>query len=466
MDQDTVWWTTVVFGPDDHTDLPRYQWIVAAIEQAIDARTVTYGQRLPAERTLAAALCVSRGTVVRAFEELTERGVVERIHGSGTFVRPRPGTPRPIIRHIDSPTEDIGDVIDLSEPAPADASHLPVIDWGFDPTLCNAGVPARGLPILRHALATHLTCLGLPTEADQILVTTGAAEALDLVLRATSAAKRPAVVGAPLWPALRSVVAEHTATSLCLHPDAGGIDPAAVRRALRRTRAAIVFADVVESGPSGRSTASSRLPRIAAAIEDHTALAIEDLSFLPLAATRDPQARPLAALSARVTAIGDLDRVFWAGCGIGWVRTSAPDASLITASPRIPAPAVSAQVHAARLLDAASPQWFADRYTQLAQQAAHLRAALAELVPSWTVEPATTGDGLWIRLPVVDASTFAHVAARGGVRVAVGRDCVTDGGLREYIRLSAAADTTVLDTAVDRLVEAWATYTRRLAASV
>jgi len=45
-------------------------------------------------------------------------------------------------------------------------------------------------------------------------------------------------------------------------------------------------------------------------------------------------------------------------------------------------------------------------------------------------------------------------------------NCVTDSGLREYIRLSAAADTTVLDAAADRLVEAWATYTRRLAASV
>ena len=41
-------------------------------------------------------------------------------------------------------------------------------------------------------------------------------------------------------------------------------------------------------------------------------------------------------------------------------------------------------------------------------------------------------------------------------------NCVTDSGLREYIRLSAAADTTVLDAAADRLVEA---YTRRLAAS-
>jgi len=238
-----------------------------------------------------------------------------------------------------------------------------------------------------------------------------------------------------------------------------------VRRALRRARAAIAFVDVVESGPSGQRTASSRLPRLAAAIEDHTAVGVEDLSFLPLARSHDPRLRPLAALSERVTAIGELDRVFWAGCGIGWIRLPAPDASLLSALPRVPAAAVSAQVHAARVLDAASSQWYIDRYDTLAEQVGFLRSMLTERVPSWTVE-STTGDGLWIHLPVVDASTFAHVAARGGVRVCLGRECVTDGGLREYIRISAAADPAVLECAVDRLVEAWATYTRRLAASV
>lgn len=465
MDQDTAWWTTVVFATDERTDLPRYLRIVTAVERAIDSRTVTYGQRLPAERTLAAALCVSRGTVVRAFEELVERGVVERIHGSGTFVRPRRTSSHAVVRHIDSSTEDIGDVIDLSRPAPVDPSHLPAIDWSFDPAAHRAGVPTRGLPVLRHALASHLTRLGLPTEAEQIVVTTAAAESLDIVLRANSAAKRPTVLGAPLWPTLRAAFTEHTATSLCLYPDAGGIDPAAMRRALRRTRAATAFVDVVESGPSGQTTASSRLPRLAAAIEDHTAVVVEELSFLPLARSRDPRLRPLAALSERVTAIGELNRVFWAGCGIGWIRLPAPDASLLSALPRIPAPAVSAQVHAARLLDATSPQWYADRYDTLAERVVLLRSMLAGLMPSWTVA-STTGDGLWIRLPVVDASTFAHVAARGGVRVCVGRECVTDGSLREYIRISAAADPAVLESAVDRLVEAWATYTRRLAASV
>lgn len=466
MDQDAAWWTTFVFGADGDTGLPRYLQIVADIEHAIETRTLTHGQRLPAERTLAAALCVSRGTVVRAFEELAERGTIERIHGSGTFVRANPSTPLRHVRHIDSAADDPGDVIDLSQAAPADPSHLPDIDWGFDPLTHGSGITARGLPMLQEALAAHLTRLGLPTTGDQIIVTTSTADAVDVVLRSNCAGKRPAVLATPTWPALRSVFSEHTAASLCLYPDAGGVDPAALRRALRRTAASVVLVDTVEAGPVGRATATSRFPRIAAAIEDHTAVALEDLSFLACEAVNDPQIRPLSALSGRFTAMGDLGRVFWAGCGVAWLREAAPAESLLGAALRIPRPAASAQVHAARLLVAATPQWFAERLDHLSEHVRHLIRRLGEVLPSWKIESATAGDGVWVRLPVLDASTFAHVAARSGVKVCSGQGCVTDGGLREYIRISAAADKPTLELAMDRLAEAWATYTRRLASSV
>ena len=44
------------------------------------------GDRLPAERTFAAASSVSRGTVVAAYADLAENGLVERRQGSGTRI--------------------------------------------------------------------------------------------------------------------------------------------------------------------------------------------------------------------------------------------------------------------------------------------------------------------------------------------------------------------------------------------
>jgi DNA-binding GntR family transcriptional regulator len=46
--------------------------------------------RMPAERDLAAEYGVAYGTIRRAMEVLRERGLVESVHGRGTFVRPRP----------------------------------------------------------------------------------------------------------------------------------------------------------------------------------------------------------------------------------------------------------------------------------------------------------------------------------------------------------------------------------------
>ncbi len=45
--------------------------------------------RLPAERDLASEYGVAYGTIRRAMEVLRQRGLVESVHGRGTFVKPR-----------------------------------------------------------------------------------------------------------------------------------------------------------------------------------------------------------------------------------------------------------------------------------------------------------------------------------------------------------------------------------------
>ncbi|MEY3473713.1 MAG: hypothetical protein RL087_171, partial [Pseudomonadota bacterium] len=44
------------------------------------------GQRLPASRTLARELAVSRTTVIEAFDRLTAEGLIESRVGAGTYV--------------------------------------------------------------------------------------------------------------------------------------------------------------------------------------------------------------------------------------------------------------------------------------------------------------------------------------------------------------------------------------------
>lgn len=56
------------------------------IEALIEKRRKRRDERLPSERELAAGLHTSRATVAKALAELAREGLVERRHGSGTFI--------------------------------------------------------------------------------------------------------------------------------------------------------------------------------------------------------------------------------------------------------------------------------------------------------------------------------------------------------------------------------------------
>lgn len=65
----------------------RYAALAAAMRARIIAGEWPPGTAIPAEQTLAAEHGVALGTMRRALDLLAEQGLVERIHGRGTFVR-------------------------------------------------------------------------------------------------------------------------------------------------------------------------------------------------------------------------------------------------------------------------------------------------------------------------------------------------------------------------------------------
>ena len=69
---------------------PIYQQIKKVIQQRIVSGEWVAGQKLPSENDFVAALDVSRMTVNRALRELTQEGLVKRVHGLGSFVAETP----------------------------------------------------------------------------------------------------------------------------------------------------------------------------------------------------------------------------------------------------------------------------------------------------------------------------------------------------------------------------------------
>ncbi len=67
--------------------VPLYLRVVELVMRDIAAGRLTDGARLPPERTMAAELGIAVGTLRKALDDLAGRGLVERIHGSGNYVR-------------------------------------------------------------------------------------------------------------------------------------------------------------------------------------------------------------------------------------------------------------------------------------------------------------------------------------------------------------------------------------------
>jgi DNA-binding FadR family transcriptional regulator len=79
-------------------------WVAERLKKAILQGAYGHGRRMPAERQIAQALSVSRGTVREALKLLREDGMVERRDGIGTFVASS-GAPGEDIAEITSPLE-------------------------------------------------------------------------------------------------------------------------------------------------------------------------------------------------------------------------------------------------------------------------------------------------------------------------------------------------------------------------
>ncbi|GAB4354859.1 MAG: PLP-dependent aminotransferase family protein [Gammaproteobacteria bacterium] len=192
---------------------PLHRQIYRAVRGAILDGDLREGTRLPATRRLAAALGVSRNTVLQAFEQLTAEGFLNSRVGSGTHVAsPLPGTGCPpdrsglqrLRRPGASPrwsryAERIGQL------APPEHSPSPPPRYDFrygrvdaDERLLKlwqrlVSRAAERYPVdygnpqgtleLRQSLATYLRSRGCRCEPRQILVTNGSQQALDLIAR-------------------------------------------------------------------------------------------------------------------------------------------------------------------------------------------------------------------------------------------------------------------------------------------
>jgi GntR family transcriptional regulator/MocR family aminotransferase len=209
------------FKLDPSHAAPLYQQLFDQIVERVRSGTYPAGYRLPPSRALAEELGAHRNTVVRTYADLEAAGFVTSRVGKGTFVTTAPAdAPRPAAAASASAThrgslpwsslfashavaEPLSrpdrisrlahrdDLVQLGSMQPP-PEFLPVglFQRCIDHVLRTLGAkalaygPREGLPRLRALIAEDLARQGVPASAEDVLVSTGSQQSLDLIARA------------------------------------------------------------------------------------------------------------------------------------------------------------------------------------------------------------------------------------------------------------------------------------------
>src|SRR5262245_289669 len=446
---------------------PLFRKLADALAVRVDTGELAPGDLLPAERALAAHLAVTRATVAHPCDELRGRGLVTSQRGSGTRIsgvgvrdRPRPdgrivgGRATSIVqRLVDGPGETISlaHAVEAGVPELADTLR-DVADADLPTLLTDAGYYPRGLPALRDAIAAHLTDLGAPTTSVQVLVTTGATQAVALLTQLYLRRGATVVVESPSWPGCLDAFRACGARLVGVPLDSEGIRLEPLRTALTSEDPSLVYVMPTYHNPTGVLMSASRRRRVAELAARAGVPVIEDNAYatdaVPLAGHAPPD--------AEVVSIGSLAKSVWGGLRIGWIRAPAGIVERLARHKAIAdlgSPAIE-QAVAARLLPRLATLT-TSRQRVLADRLARCESALRQALPEWRWHTPDGGSALWIDLGTVDARVYAQVALRYGVEVVPGAAMDTTGAHDRYIRLPFTFPEPVLDELVVRLRRAW-----------
>lgn len=220
---------------DRSSDEPMYQQLYTQLRDLIVVRQqFAPGTRLPASRTLADELGISRNTVLLAYQRLRDDNCIDGAPGAGTVVLPPPRTPAPPPsparcdalsgRARAAVANGPGHLIDRSACNRPFAVGMPPLDvfpsslWGKltanrlrkPPVRLLSGCETLGLRPLREAIAAYLGLMrGVRCRAEQVVVTPGAENALDLVVRSLLEPGDPVWLEEPGTIEARTVAAWH-----------------------------------------------------------------------------------------------------------------------------------------------------------------------------------------------------------------------------------------------------------------
>jgi DNA-binding transcriptional MocR family regulator len=312
------------------------------------------GDRLEPSRELAHQLGVHRTTVGNAYADLESEGLIQGTVGRGTFVTPLGGTLRRPRGQARRPAQDLfwesffpeeprddslgrlmassmeeGVISFAAAHGAEDLTSPDLVRRAADAVLRREGGrlvqygSTGGYQPLKAYLQTRLRRDGIPVELDEILVTHGCQQSLDLLRRALISPGETVVCENPTYTGLWNVFESPGVRLVGVPVTPEGMDLDALESLLEQTRVKLIFCSPTFQNPTGFTMPLAARQRLLELAERFQVPVVEDDVYGALR-YRGRQIPPLKTLDSAglVIYLNSFSKVGFPGLRVGWLVAS------------------------------------------------------------------------------------------------------------------------------------------------
>ncbi|MGH7248313.1 MAG: PLP-dependent aminotransferase family protein, partial [Pseudomonadota bacterium] len=408
-------------------DSPLYRQLFEKIKGSIQFGDLQPGERLPATRELAGQLGLNRTTVSAAYELLETEGLIEGHVGRGSFVsggasreaHSREGPSRVNWENLLPPLSLGAQALPLSRDGISFAASRPseqLFPLDEFRAACREAIAAsdassilqlgsaHGYPPLRRYLLNEARRHGIAGSGDDLVVTNGCQQALDLIQRVLVPAGENVVVEDPVYPGLKNVFLRAGVRVIGVPVGPNGIDVEKLGRVLAKERPRLLIITSDFQNPTGATLPLAARRAILRLAREAGVVVVENDIYGALRY----QGEALPALkrldeSGGTVLLESFSKIAFPGLRVGWVVGPSPFMARLAEAKQ------SCDLHTGQLSQAVllrfaqSGRLEAHRQKMLATGAERLAAALDAcrryLPPGTRFTRPQGGMNLWVRLP-------------------------------------------------------------------
>lgn len=341
------------------------------------------------------------------------------------------------------PSPRLFDVSGIQESADAVLSSSPAKALQYGQT--------EGSPELRQALCDLMASRGLPCSPDQLLVTTGSQQGIDLLGKVMLDPGDAVALERPTYLAAIQIFSFYEANFFGVEVDAQGVDVTALEQILAQHRPKLLYLVPTFGNPSGVTLSRERRQRLLELVTRYQVLLVEDdpYSELRFSGEAEPPLIALATPEQRrwCVYLSSLSKILSPGMRLAWILAPSELLAKLTVAKQ------AADLHTSTLTQQVAAHYLASGrlapHLQLAraaysQQAQAMASALQRHFPPATLQFQTPQGGMfiWAQLSSqVNTAELLPKAAAEGVLFVPGRPFFATHPKVNYLRLSFATQT-------------------------